>query len=54
LTNRNIRTAIPQLAHNNLLYLFHMVVAADSSKYKKPHPKSIDAIFDRFSKKDLI
>ena len=54
LTSRNIRTAIPQLAHNNLLYLFHMVVAADSSEHKKPHPKSIEAILDRFSKKGLI
>lgn len=46
LTSRNIRTAIPQLSHNNLMYFFDQVVAADSSPYKKPDPRSIEPIFE--------
>jgi HAD superfamily hydrolase (TIGR01549 family) len=54
LTSRNIRTAIPQLEHNNLLSYFGFVLAADSSPFKKPHPKSIDPILNWILKKDLI
>ena len=50
LTSRNLRTAIPQLAHNNLLRFFGLVVAADSNGHKKPDPRSIESIFDKYRK----
>jgi len=59
LTSRNIRTTIPQLVHNDLLELFSLIIAADSSRHKKPHPESIRPIFDKYqtvgiSPKDVI
>ena len=54
LTSRNIRTAIPQLRHNNLLSYFGFILAADSTSYKKPHPKSIDPILKWITKENLI
>lgn len=50
LTSRNIRTTIPQLKHNDLLQFFGLVIAADSSPYKKPDPRSIEPIFDKYLK----
>lgn len=48
LTSRNFRTAIAQLEHNDLLQFFGLVIAADSSLYKKPDPRSIELIFDKY------
>lgn len=48
LTSRNIRTAIPQLEHNDLLQFFGLVIAADSSPHKKPDPRSVEPIFDKY------
>ena len=48
LTSRNIRTAIPQLEHNDLLQFFGLVIAADSSPHKKPDPRSIEPIFEKY------
>ncbi len=50
LTSRDIRTAIPQLEHNKILQYFGLVIAANSSPYTKPHPKSIDPIFNLYGK----
>lgn len=54
LTSRNIRTTVPQLEHNNLVQYFGFILAADSTPYKKPHPKSIDPILEWIRKEDLI
>lgn len=54
LTNRNIRTAIPQLEHNDLVRYFEIILAADSTPYKKPHPKSIEPILQCILKDNLI
>ena len=48
LTSRNIRTVLPQLEHNDLLQFFGLIIAADSSPYKKPDPRSIEPIFDKY------
>ena len=48
LTSRNTRTAIPQLEHNDLLQFFGLVIAADSSPNKKPDPRSIEPIFEKY------
>ncbi len=54
LTSRNIRTALPQLKHNNLFQYFGFILAADSTPHKKPHPNSIDPILKWILKDDLI
>jgi HAD superfamily hydrolase (TIGR01549 family) len=48
LTNRNTRTAVPQLVRSNLNKFFRILIAADSSSYRKPHPRSIQPIFNRY------
>lgn len=48
LTSRNFRTAMAQLKHNDLLKFFGLVITADSSPYKKPDPRSIEPIFDKY------
>ena len=48
LTSRNIRTAIPQLEHNDILQFFGLVIAADSSPHKKPDPRSIKPILEKY------
>lgn len=48
LTSRNFRTAIAQLDHNDILQFFGLVISTDSSPYKKPDPRSIEPIFDRY------
>ncbi len=54
LTSRNVRTIGPQLDHNDLTQYFGIIVAADSTPYKKPHPKSIDPILEWILKEDLV
>ena len=54
LTSRNIKTTISQLKYNNLLSYFGVVLAADSSPFKKPHPESIGPILKWIRKEDLI
>ncbi len=48
LTSRNIRTAIAQLEYNDLLQFFRLVIAGDSGPHKKPDPRSIEPIFDKY------
>ncbi len=48
LTNRNIRTTVAQLEHNDLLRYFGLITAVGSEKYKKPHPKSFDPILNHY------
>lgn len=48
LTSRNFRTAIAQLDHNDILKFFGLIIAADSSPHKKPDPRSIEPVFDRY------
>ncbi len=48
LSSRNFRTAISQLNHNHLLSYFGLVITADSSPYKKPDPRSIEPIFEKY------
>lgn len=45
LTNRNFKTTMAQLDHNDLLQFFGLVIAGDSSPYKKPDPRSMKTIF---------
>ncbi len=48
LTSRNLRTATAQLKHNNVLHFFGKVVAGNSGPYKKPDPRSIEPIFEKY------
>ncbi len=50
LTNRDTGTTIIHLKHNGILHYFGLVVAADTSPYKKPHLKSIDPILNLYGK----
>lgn len=48
LTSRNFWTAIAQLEHNDLSQFFGLVIAADSSPHKKPDPRSMEPIFQKY------
>lgn len=48
LTSRNLKTAIAQLRHNNILHLFGKIIAGNSGPHKKPDPRSIEPIFDKY------
>lgn len=48
LSNRTLRTILPQVDKNGILHFFQFCVASEETKFKKPDPQSMNPVFARY------